>query len=177
MPDESLRNSETGNSEFVEIKPAVNANAEFFEIAHDFGDALELVREAISNSLDADATEIDIRFDVEQIDGDGVLVIRITDNGCGMSKEVLERDFWGLGYSTSRGNPEKIGEKGHGTKIFLRSEKIVVKTQTQDATWESVCETPMKKLYRGEIHAPRVRRIENFRDQTGTEIVIYGYNK
>jgi len=126
MPDPVIRSAENSNqTDYVAIAPAVNVNAEFFEIAHDFGDALELVREAISNSLDAEGTEIEIKFDVEQIDGDGVLV-----NGRGMSREVLERDFWGLGYSTSRGNPDKIGEKGHGTKIYLRSEKIIVKTQT-----------------------------------------------
>src|ERR1700730_9844322 len=133
MPDEKPATDDQSQSEFVEIIPKVNANAEFFEIAHDFGDALELVREAISNSLDAEASEIDISFDVEQIDGYDVLVIKISDNGRGMSREILERDFWGLGYSTSRDISEKIGEKGHGTKIYLRSERIVVRTQTTES--------------------------------------------
>jgi histidine kinase/DNA gyrase B/HSP90-like ATPase len=166
-----------GPKEFVDIVPSVDANAEFFEIAHDFGDALELIREAISNSLDAEASIIDIDFHVEQIDGDDVLVIKIADNGNGMSWEVLERDFWGLGYSTSRGNAAKIGEKGHGTKIYLRSDKIVVKTQTAEAALESTCDYPGKSLYRHETHKPKIRSIDKFRENPGTEITIYGYNK
>ena len=178
MPDDKLRPVENmAQGEFVDITPAVDANAEFFEIAHDFGDALELVREAISNSSDAEASTIAIEFHVEQIDGDDVLVIRIADDGKGMSREVLQRDFWGLGYSTSRGNAGKIGEKGHGTKIYLRSEKIVVKTQTTDGALESICENPSKSLYRRETHKPRMRSIPNFREGSGTEITIYGYNK
>jgi hypothetical protein len=177
MSDSKELTRKLSQTEFNEITPQVNANAEFFEIAHDFGDALELVREAISNSLDADASEIDIDFNVEQIDGDGVLVIRIVDNGQGMSGEILKRDFWGLGYSTSRDNPGKIGNKGHGTKIYLRSDKIVVRTQTSEAAFESVCENPIKSLYRRAIHTPKFREIPKFREQSGTEITIYGYNK
>jgi hypothetical protein len=168
---------EINQSAFVEIIPSVNANAEFFEIAQDFGDALELVREGISNSLDAEATELEILFNVEQIDGESVLVIRINDNGIGMSREVLQQDFWGLGHSTSRGKAGKIGEKGHGTKIYLRSEKILVRTQTETESNESVCEFPIKSLYRRELHRPKVRSIQRFKEGTGTEITIYGYNK
>ena len=176
MNDKSLTENHI-EAEFVELVPAVNANAEFFEIAHDFGDALELIREAISNSLDAGASEIEISLVVEQIDGDDVLVIRILDNGQGMSREVLERDFWGLGYSTARGVPDKMGEKGHGTKIYLRSEKIVVRTQTAEAACESVCDNPIRSLYRHEIHRPKIRTIAKFREHPGTEITVYGYNK
>jgi hypothetical protein len=168
---------DVNESAFVAIVPSVNSNAEFFEIAQDFGDALELVREGISNSLDAEATKLEILFDVEQIDGESVLVIRVNDNGIGMSRKVLEQDFWGLGHSTSRGNPEKIGEKGHGTKIYLRSEKILVRTQTETESHESICEFPIKSLYRKELHSPKVRSIPRFKEGTGTEITIYGYNK
>jgi len=49
-------------------------------------------------------------------------VIRIEDDGDGMTRQALERDFWGLGFSNSRDNREKIGEKGHGTKIGSEQE-------------------------------------------------------
>src|SRR5436190_131298 len=107
--------------QWQEVHPQVNSEAEFLEIASDFGNPLEIVREAISNSIDATATEIRIAFNVEELDGAATLVIEIEDNGTGMTLDVLSRNFWGLGYSNSREDKVKIGEKGHGTKIYLRS--------------------------------------------------------
>ena len=34
------------------IVPTVNAEAEFFEILNDFGNPLEILREAVANSID-----------------------------------------------------------------------------------------------------------------------------
>src|SRR5690349_12814943 len=104
------------DGEWKTINPRVNLEAEFWEIANDFGDPLELLREAISNAIDAKATWVRIHFFVEEIEGSKTLVIEIEDDGTGMTPEVLEQDFWGLGYSQSREDHEKIGEKGHGTK-------------------------------------------------------------
>jgi len=108
--------------DWATVNPQVNAEAEFLEIASDFGNPLEIVREAISNSIDARAKSIKIAFTVEEIDGAQTLVIRIEDDGDGMTRQALERDFWGLGFSNSRDNREKIGEKGHGTKIGSEQE-------------------------------------------------------
>src|SRR6266446_2506136 len=44
------------------ITPKVDEVREFLEIATDFTNPLELVREAIGNSLDANATEVSIEF-------------------------------------------------------------------------------------------------------------------
>lgn len=115
-----------------EIKPQANSEAEFLEIASDFGNPLEILREAISNSVDARATRINIAFTVEDIDGAPTLVIAIEDDGRGMSRQLLTRDFWGLGFSNSRDDKDKIGEKGHGTKIFLRSEEVYVLTHGEE---------------------------------------------
>jgi signal transduction histidine kinase len=79
-----------------EIIPTVNAEAEFFEILNDFGNPLEVVREAISNAIDAGATEMDISFGVEDRQGSSRSVLRFIDNGRGMTEDVLRRDFWGL---------------------------------------------------------------------------------
>src|ERR1700733_4579182 len=105
--------------EWQAIHPSVSAEAEFFEILNDFGNPLEIVREAISNAIDASATQMDVSFSVEEIQGNSRSVIRFVDNGSGMTEDVLRTVFWGLGHSTSRGDKTKIGEKGHGTKIFL----------------------------------------------------------
>lgn len=165
-------------SQWQIITPEVQAEAEFLEILNDFGDPLELLREAISNSVDAGASRVRIDFGVEEINGARRLVIRIADNGRGMTQDVLSRDFWGLGYSPSRERKDAIGEKGHGTKIYLRSERVSVRTQCVEGAYESECDEPLKALAQKRLHTPRLRAIERFipETQTGTEITIVGYN-
>ena len=165
-----------GNPEWEEIKPQVSPEAEFLEIVNDFGDPLEILREAISNSIDAHATWLKIGFDVKEIDGSTRSVITIADNGDGMTKDVLSKDFWGLGFSRSRERNDAIGEKGHGTKIYLRSENVRVRTQTKESAYESMCFRPLASLSRKEMHAPKWRTAEPFWPHTGTEIEIIGYN-
>jgi len=158
------------------FEPEIDLSAEFREIGGDFGDPLEIVREAISNSIDANATEIRILFDFRQIRGNGRLVIEFEDNGDGMSFDVLKAHFWGLGQSTSRDDPEKIGEKGHGTKIYLKSENVYVKTQTASEASESCCERPWEALGSEKLHKPQIRRVDRWREIPGTLVVITGYN-
>ncbi len=163
-------------SEWTQIEPAVDATSEFIEIANDFGNPLEIVREAISNSLDARATEIWISFTVDQIDGAPTCVITITDNGDGMKEEELINGFWGLGFSSSRNDVTKIGEKGHGTKIYLKSERVTVRTQNPEYAIESECDRPMRSLAQGGLHKPSVRRVAPYRAGTGSTITVFGYN-
>ncbi len=164
------------------IQPRVKAEAEFNEILSDFGDPLEILREAISNSIDADASRVRISFDVEEPEGVKRLVIRISDNGTGMTKEVLAQDFWGLGYSKARERKKTgdakdlIGEKGHGTKIYLRSERVLVRTIGPEGAYESECLAPRSALAGGKMHEPRIRSIQRFREGTGTDVEIVGYN-
>ena len=67
------------------ITPKVDATQEFIEIANDFSNPLDLVREAISNSYDAGASEIKIIFDMVKQFGESILKITLKDNGAGMS--------------------------------------------------------------------------------------------
>ncbi|MSU62397.1 MAG: hypothetical protein EXS31_08375 [Pedosphaera sp.] len=103
-------------SEFT-ITPKVDEAQEFIEIANDFANPLDLVREAISNAFDATATEIRLSFEAEMIAGEKVFVIKLTDNGTGMGRNELQ-SFFDLGNSTRRGDKTTIGEKGHGTKVY-----------------------------------------------------------
>src|SRR4051812_911325 len=94
------------------IRPKVDETQEFIEIANDFSNPLELVREAISNSFDAKANKIWIFFNVIREYGESILEIRIKDNGRGMDKNGLH-SFFDLGNSLRRGVSDAIGEKGH----------------------------------------------------------------
>jgi hypothetical protein len=165
------------SADWTEITPQVNAEAEFLEIASDFGNPLEILREAISNAIDARARTIKIEFTVEEVDGAQTLVISIADDGRGMTKEVLERDFWGLGFSDSRDDKTKIGEKGHGTKIYLRSEEVRVLTHSDEGSYESVCERPMRALTKRNPHRPKIREVSRSQEHTGTVVRVYGYNQ
>ena len=51
------------------IIPRVNEAREFLEIAKDFKDPKEIIREALSNSWDAGASEVSIKFDLARISG------------------------------------------------------------------------------------------------------------
>ncbi|MFA6940655.1 MAG: ATP-binding protein [Clostridiaceae bacterium] len=160
---------------WMEVKPKVNEFSEFLEIASDFGDPLELVREAISNSYDAQATYVKIGFSVENINGYSKLIIEIEDNGVGMSYKTLEENFWALGNSASKEDKKKIGEKGHGTKIYLRSEFVYVITCHESGTYESECENPFNDLSAGKLHKPRIKTVTN-KTRKGTYIRLEGYN-
>jgi Histidine kinase-, DNA gyrase B-, and HSP90-like ATPase len=162
---------------WIDIEPQVNSEAEFLEIASDFGNPLEIVREGISNSIDAGATSIRILFDVQEVDGASTLIIELEDNGAGMCHTTLSKNFWGLGFSKSREDKSKIGEKGHGTKIYLRSEGVYVRSQTQEGACESICERPMRALTKRQAHTPRVRCIPKFQEHTGTFVRVTGYNQ
>jgi hypothetical protein len=164
------------DSEWEVVPPTVSAEAEFLEIVNDFGDPLELLREALSNAIDAKASEFRIRFVVRELAGAARLVIELEDNGEGMSREILARDFWGLGFSNSRNRTDAIGEKGHGTKIFLRSQRVEVQTQSRDGAFEAMCESPLEALSTHRLHQPKLRNIVPFRESTGTVIRIVGYN-
>ena len=101
------------SSEFI-ITPEVNSTQEFIEIAQDFSNPLDLVREAISNAFDAKAKNILLDFSVITESGEKILKIMITDDGKGMNKQGLQ-SFFDLGNSLNGLDNEAIGEKGHGT--------------------------------------------------------------
>ena len=46
------------------IRPRVNEAREFLEIAKNFKDPKEIIREAFSNSWDAGASKVTLRFDL-----------------------------------------------------------------------------------------------------------------
>lgn len=157
------------------ITPKVDETQEFIEIANDFSNPLDLVREAISNAYDAKATEIKIIFEVVQEYGESTLKVSLHDNGLGMNQEGLQ-SFFDLGNSLRRNDPDAIGEKGHGTKVYFNSRKIEVITDTSGIRHHATMSEPFKKLYNREIPTVEVNVTKEDGIDSGTQIIIYGYN-
>jgi hypothetical protein len=158
-----------------EITPQVNATQEFVEIARDFANPLDLIREAISNAFDARAKNIELSFEVENIDGESTFLIRMNDDGDGMGREELQK-FFDLGNSTRREDPNSIGEKGHGTKVYFNASKIVVDTQQGGQRLVATLESPIKKLHSHQIPVIIVVPSLSETKVSGTGITIFGYN-
>lgn len=111
----------------IVLEPKVDSAQEFIEIAFDFSNPLDLVREGISNAFDAKAKNIILDFGVIQEYGEKILKIEIADDGTGMDEDGLQ-SFFDLGNSLHRNDKTTIGEKGHGTKVYFNSRKIEVVT-------------------------------------------------
>ncbi|TAK66643.1 MAG: hypothetical protein EPO24_01350 [Bacteroidetes bacterium] len=156
------------------ITPSVDETQEFIEIANDFSNPLDIVREAISNSFDANARKVEIYFRVLQDFGESILEIIIKDDGIGMDKEGLQ-SFFDLGNSKNRGNQEKIGEKGHGTKVFFNSTEIKVITRQKRIEYTAILANPIKNLHKRTI-PPVTVKSQSTEKTDGTEIFILGYN-
>jgi DNA topoisomerase VI subunit B len=127
--------------------PKVNIAKELAEISKDFTHPRELVRETISNSLDATASEIWIEAVEDDSGGEKELLIRIIDDGIGMDRKGLE-GFFDLGYSTKRNQATAIGQKGHGTKITYNSAEITVYSRSidQQEMWCATLKNPKREL-------------------------------
>ena len=159
------------------IQPQVDQVSEFLEIAKDFTDPLEAVREAISNAYDAQAKLIQIGFDVESQQGEGQLVVVFQDNGNGMDRKGLQ-SFFDLGNSLSRGVDTKIGEKGHGTKVFLGCEELIVESIGADnVPRRARMIRPLTTLYAGSIPQVEVEEGCALDITTGTKITLRGFNR
>ena len=164
------------------IRPRVNEAREFLEIAKDFKDPKEIIREALSNSWDARATMVKMKFDLQRIRGtqSKKIMVEISDNGEGMSDEPRENvgsseieGFFNLGDS---GKPHgSIGSKGHGTKIYYKSSGIRVDTWKSNKHIIAESEVPpWETLQKGIV--PTYRYFEdNDENGVGTRIRIDGF--
>ena len=162
------------------LTPAVDIAQEFIEIAHDFANPLDIIREAISNAIDARSIDrsstINLAFEMQNIAGENTFVVRIEDDGKGMDENELQA-FFDLGNSTRRGNINAIGEKGHGTKIYFNSKRIVVDTQKDGhARLLATLDSPFTRLNQRIVPTAVVQRLPA-EGNSGTVITIYGYSK
>jgi len=163
------------------IRPKVNEAREFLEIAKDFKDPKEIIREALSNSWDAAASKVTLRFDLVRIPETNKrkLMVTIEDDGEGMSSKVRDgintselEDFFNLGDSHKPYG--SIGTKGHGTKIYYKSQGITVNTWKDGKHIYAKTEVPpWEALKNG--HVPTYCYDESEIAGKGTKIIIDGF--
>lgn len=151
------------------ISPKVDAAQEFIEIATDFSNPLDIVREAISNAFDAKATSIHITFEVAKEYGEDILITKLKDNGTGMDVNGLQ-SFFDLGNSRRRGDNESIGEKGHGTKVYFHSSQVVVQSSHAGKTYIATMNDPFRRLHNSDVPQVTVEVGHTRRDQWNVNI-------
>ena len=149
--------------------PAVSDFSIFREVASNISNPLEIIREAISNSDDANANKINICVDRNL---NGQLTISIEDNGDGMNVDGIHR-FFNLGFSDKSTN--KIGEKGVGTKIFYKSEAIHIETHDKQGNlYIADMSNPWDKLQKNIVPEYVIQELESD-GKRGTKVVITSY--
>ncbi len=150
--------------------PEVDSVSLYLEIARNLVAPLEIVREAISNSHDAGAANISIIVDPDR---NGAHTIEIVDDGEGMDEDGIKR-FFDLGRSLKL--PDRIGEKGLGTKTYFRSQRIAVETQRNgESKILANMEDPWQKLQNHEMPAMEFDFHEREAGKDGTTVRIIGY--
>jgi len=164
------------------IRPRVNEAREFLEIAKDFKDPKEIIREALSNSWDAGASKVNLKFYLAPIVGTQrkKIMVEINDDGEGMSSEERQsvgsseiEGFFNLGDSYKPHG--SIGSKGHGTKIYYKSLGIKVDTWKNDKLIHAETEVPpWETLQKGIVPTYRYEESNNSTGK-GTVITVDGF--
>lgn len=164
------------------IRPRVNEAREFLEIAKDFKDPKEIIREALSNSWDAGALKVSIKFDLAYIPETRrkKIMVEIDDDGEGMGSQIREQigsseiaGFFNLGDSYKPHG--SIGSKGHGTKIYYKSHGIEVKTWKLGKQIHAKTEVnPWNTLKDGRVPTYRYEET-NDSSRQGTVICVDGF--
>lgn len=118
--------------------PVVMEDRSFREIVENFTDPREVLREAISNSLDWGASVVRVAVYEDATRAERELVITIQDDGLGLNRERFFA-FWNLADSPGlkrdkygRKLAGRVGEKGHGTKTFWKCRQIEVESVAKE---------------------------------------------
>jgi hypothetical protein len=163
----------------------VHAANAYRQIITNFSNPLEFVREAISNSIDAGAANLAVVVDqASGPTGQPEIRIVISDDGNGMDDRTLER-FFNLGDSEKSGlknddgTEHLIGEKGFGTKIYLNSRRVEVRTTDKKSglSLQAISQGHLERIHdtvTGE--PPQYEATQQQHGITGTEVRIFGYN-
>lgn len=135
----------------------VNIGYELYQIITDFGEPLEIFREAFQNAFDENATKIFCRvYEKKRMSGTE-LIIDIWNNGEPLKKENID-NFFGLAKSTKINNDNmpiegKLGYKGHGSKIFFNANKVHICSKNHSEEWAVELDSPLEQLESKNIYS------------------------
>lgn len=99
------------------------------DIIAQFADPLAFYRELVQNAIDAESPAIEI----ELVHDTRVMLVRVRDRGCGMTRDVLENQLLVLFRSTKEQDATKIGKFGIGfASVLAPNPNVVVVSTARD---------------------------------------------
>lgn len=96
------------------------------DIIAQFADPLAFFRELVQNAIDAESPTVE----VEVVHDTRVMLVRVRDRGCGMTRDILENQLLVLFRSTKEKDSTKIGKFGIGFASVLSPNPNVVVVNT-----------------------------------------------
>ncbi|HSO40428.1 MAG TPA: ATP-binding protein, partial [Labilithrix sp.] len=104
------------------------------DMVRQFADPYAFLRELVQNGIDAGATRIEVRVERGP---DGAVATSVSDDGCGMSRAVIEGPLLTLFESSKESDSTKIGKYGIGfVSVFaLEPERVEVRTRAGAESW------------------------------------------
>jgi Histidine kinase-, DNA gyrase B-, and HSP90-like ATPase len=104
------------------------------EMVRQFADPYAFLRELIQNGIDAGATAIEVRIDLLL---GGMVTSQVSDDGSGMTREVIEGPLLTLFSSSKEDDSTKIGKYGVGfVSVFaLSPEEVIVDSWRDGGAW------------------------------------------
>lgn len=149
----------------------VNGKSIFRQMSNNTINSREMIREALNNSIDANAKNVTIIQDID--DETGMFTLEIIDEGNGMSLDEID-DFFSLAYS-SKGET-LIGEKGLGSITFFRCNRLVVESQKNNKRYRAVLDNPIEKLRSNDELTYSIEEVEQIKDGTSVKVIGYELN-
>lgn len=117
----------------------VNDLSIYKQIVDNSRNPLECIREFISNSWDAKATEVEVSISYNY-ETNGIDII-FKNNGQGLNIEEIRKFILGAGHSTKKLEDESIGNKGIGTLLYLKCKNITINSKKNSViskvTWNN----------------------------------------
>jgi hypothetical protein len=110
------------------------------ELVNQFADPMSFFRELIQNALDAGSDEVEIEFEFEaSVDKpeQGAMIVIVRDFGCGMDREIIDKQLTRLFSSSKDGDMTKIGKFGIGfVSVFaINPDAVCVDTGRAGERW------------------------------------------
>lgn len=128
----------------------INKGYELYQIITDFGEPLEIFREAFQNAIDENAQKVFCHVYEKQRMSGSELIIDIWNDGNALKKEQVA-NFFGLAKSTKVDENNmpikgKLGYKGHGAKIFFNARKVQICSKEDGIEWGVDLDAPLTQL-------------------------------